>query len=168
MTTIVAEQLGVEDVEAFRILRLESLDLHPDCFCADPDLVKAQTAEQWTDALKRGTWFGVRKDGELVAIAAFTRPSSKKLDHTGELSGMYVRPDVRGSGIADTLVRKIIDHAVEAVQQISLSVNANNARAVKLYERHGFVIAGRIPHYIHVGENYYDGLIMLRVVSSSD
>lgn len=164
----VAEQLGVEDLAELRALRLEALDQHPDCFCADPDLVKALTDEQWTQALQIGTWFGVRQDGALVAIAAFTRPQSKKIAHTGELSAMYVRTEARGSGIADTLVRKIIERAVSEVDQIKLTVNADNARAVKLYERHGFRIVGRVPRYIRVGDRLYDEAIMLRTVSPSD
>jgi len=163
-----AEQLGVADLEALRVLRLEALALHPDCFCADPDLVKALTAEQWTEALARGIWFGARKDGVLVAIAAFTRPQSKKIDHTGELSAMYVRAEARRSGIADALVRRIVEHAVSEVDQIQLAVNADNACAIKLYERHGFRTVGRIPRYIRVGDRLYDELIMLRAVSPSD
>jgi ribosomal protein S18 acetylase RimI-like enzyme len=168
VTAAAVEQLGIGDVEALRALRLEALELHPDCFCADPDLVKALTTEQWTEALARGTWFGVRQDGALVAVAAFTRPQSKKIDHTGELSAMYVRAEARGSGIADALVRRIIERATSEVDQIQLTVNADNVRAVKLYERHGFRIVGRIPRYIRVGDRLYDELIMLRAVSQSD
>ena len=168
MTETAAEQLGVTDMEAVRALRLEALSLHPDCFCADPDLVEALTAEQWTEALARGTWFGVRKNGVLVAMAAFTRPLSKKIDHTGELSAMYVRAEARGSGIADALMRRIIEHAANQVDQIQLAVNADNACAIRLYERHGFRVVGRMPHYIRVGDRSYDELIMLRGVSSSD
>jgi ribosomal protein S18 acetylase RimI-like enzyme len=168
VTSAAAEQLGIADVDAVRALRLEALSLHPDCFCTDPDLVEALTTEQWTEALAHGTWFGVRKDGKLIAIAAFTRPQSKKIDHTGELSAMYVRAEARGLGLADALVRRIIEHAVSEVDQLQLAVNADNACAIKLYERHGFRIVGRLPHYIRIGDSSYDELIMLRGVSSSD
>ncbi|MDE1937450.1 MAG: GNAT family N-acetyltransferase [Alphaproteobacteria bacterium] len=168
MTAIIVERLGAVDVDALRAIRLESLNLHPDCFSADPDIVGAMTTEQWLDGLSRGIWFGVRKDGALVAIAALTRPESKKINHTGELCAMYVRADARGTGIADSLIRYIVDVAAEEIDQITVTVNAENKRAIKLYERHGFRIAGRIPRYIRVGNSLHDELIMVRAVSSSD
>ncbi|MBU6298895.1 MAG: GNAT family N-acetyltransferase [Alphaproteobacteria bacterium] len=168
MTTIVVERLVPEDVEALRALRLESLALHPDCFSADPDIVGAMTTEQWLEGIARGIWFGVRKDGVLVAITALTRPESKKINHTGELCAMYVRADARGAGVADTLIRHLIERAADDVDQITTTVNAENQRAIKLYERHGFRTVGRIPRYIRIGDNLHDELIMVRAVSSSD
>jgi len=162
------ERLGVADVEVLRAIRLEALRLHPEAFCFDLDVAEALTHDQWADGLAKGTSFGVRMDDVLVAIAAFTRPCSKKLMHTGELSAMYVRAEMRGKGIADTLIRGIIGHAVSEVEQIKLTVNAENARAVKLYERHGFRIVGRIPRVIRVGDRLHDELIMVRGVSPSD
>jgi len=168
VTALSAERLGVDDADALRAIRLEALRAHPEAFCSDPDVVEAFTREHWVDGLAKGTWFGVRKDGALVGIAAFTRPGSKKLSHTGELSAMYVRDDMRGKGAADALIRGIIGLAVSEVIQIKLTVNAGNARAVKLYERHGFRIVGRIPRVIRVGERLYDELVMIRTVSPSD
>jgi len=168
VTDLAVERLGVADLDALRAIRLEALRLHPDSFCMDLDVAEAMTNEQWCESLSRGTWFGIRKDGALIAIAAFTRPSSKKLRHTGELSAMYVRADARGSGVADALVRGIVDHVVNEVEQIKLTVNADNVRAIKLYERHGFRVAGRLPHIIRVAGNTYDELVMVRAVSPSD
>ena len=168
MTDFVVEQLGVADVGALRAIRLEALKLHPDCFCMDIETAEAMTTGQWSENLARGNWFGIRKNGMLIAIAAFARPASKKLNHTGELSAMYVRADVRGTGVADALVRGVVGHAVDEVEQVKLTVNADNARAVKLYERHGFRVVGRLPHIIRVADRLYDELVMMRAVSPSD
>jgi len=168
VTDLAVERLSVTDVDALRAIRLEALKLHPDCFCMDIEAAEAMTNEQWSGSLARGTWFGIRKNGTLIAIAAFTRPASTKLCHTGELSAMYVRADARGSGVADALVRGILGHAVNEVEQVKLTVNADNARAVKLYERHGFRVVGRLPHIIRVADRLYDELVMIRAVSPSD
>ncbi len=67
---------------------------------------------------------------------------------------MYVRAGARGSGLSDALIEAVIDRAVrDGVEQIKLTVNAENMHAVKLYERHGFrpirqvseLLAGRRP-----------------------
>lgn len=168
MTAPVVERLGATNAEDARAIRLEALRLHPESFCADLETWEAKTPEQWRSLLSDGAWFGVRRNGELVAVAAFTRPCSEKLAHTGELSGMYVRADERGTGIADVLIRGIIEYAVQEVVQVKLTVNAENARAIKLYERHGFRIVGRIPHVIHVGDKFYDEVVMVRAVSTTD
>ncbi len=168
MTSIFIERLGAKDAEAFRAIRLEALQLHPDCFCADLDAAEAMTIAEWAQSLERTVWLGAKKDGALVAIAAFTRPASKKLAHTGELSGMYVRAGERGTGLADGLLRAVIDHAVSEVEQVKLTVNAGNRRAIRLYERHGFRTVGCIPRRIRVGDEVYDEVIMLRRVSPSD
>lgn len=168
MTTPVVERLGAENAEDARAIRLEALRLHPDNFCADLETWEAKTLEQWRSMLSDGAWFGVRQNGELVAVAAFTRPCSGKLAHTGELSGMYVRANQRGTGIGDALIHGIVEYAVNEVIQVKLTVNAENTRAIKLYERHGFRIVGRIPHVIHVGEEFYDEVVMVRTVSATD
>lgn len=168
MTEPVVERLGAANAEEARAIRLEALRLHPEGFCADLEAWEAKTLEQWQSLLSGGAWFGVRHNGGLVAVAAFTRPCSEKLAHTGELCGMYVRAEQRGTGIADALIRGVIEHAVHEVVQIKLTVNAENTRAIKLYERHGFRTVGRIPHVIHVGEKFYDEVVMMRTVSPTD
>ena len=168
MTDLPVDRLGVADLDALRAIRLEALRLHPDSFCMDLDVAEAMTNEQWSESLSRGTWFGIRKEGTLIAIAAFTRPSSKKLRHTGELSAMYVRAGARGTGIADALLRGVVGHVVSEVDQIKLTVNADNARAIKLYERHGFRVVGRLPRVIRIADRQYDELVMMRAVSPSD
>jgi len=66
------------------------------------------------------------------------------------------------------LIEAFLDHAVGAVEQVMLTVEAGNARAIKLYERHGFRTIGKMPRAILVDGVYYDELQMFRAVSSSD
>ena len=107
-------------------------------------------------------------DGTLSGMVVFSRPTRPKLAHTGEIGAMYVRDAARGTGLADALLRAALDHAAGVVEQVQLTVNAQNPRAIKFYERHGFRPIGRIPRSLHVGERYYDDLLMLRAVSLSD
>lgn len=168
MTAPAAELLGAADADALRAIRLEALRLHPDCFCADLDAAEAMTPAQWAESLERGTWFGARKEGVLIAIAHFGRPASKKIAHTGDLSSMYVRESERGTGAADALLTAVISHAAGEVEQVKLTVNADNPRAIRFYERHGFRTIGRVPNFIRVGDKLHDEIIMIRGVSASD
>ena len=81
---------------------------------------------------------------------------------------MYVRKEARGAGMADQLIEAFIDHATKHVEQVALTVEAGNARAIRLYERHGFRTVGKMPRSILVDGIYYDELQMFRAVSASD
>jgi ribosomal protein S18 acetylase RimI-like enzyme len=160
--------LTPEDYDALRAIRLEALRLNPAFFAADPAQEEAFTKGQWLERLATASSFGGFVDGSLAALVVFSRPASRKLAHTGDLGAMYVRDSARGTGLADAMMEALLDHAAKEVEQIKLSVNAENVRAVKFYERHGFRVIGRIPRSLNIDGRFYDDLLMLRPVSSSD
>ncbi len=51
---------------------------------------------------------------------------------------MYVRPEARGSGLAASLVQRVIAHARTLVEEICVTVVASNAAAHRLYRANGF------------------------------
>jgi ribosomal protein S18 acetylase RimI-like enzyme len=161
-------RLTPDDLDAMRAIRLEALRLHPECFGADLEIEEAFTPEQWLARMATAATFGGFVDDTLSGIAVFARPRSSKTAHTGELGAMHVKAAVRGSGLAGALIDTIVDHASREVEQIKLTVNAENARAIRFYERHGFRAIGRYPNSLRVGGRTYDELIMLRAVSTSD
>ena len=121
--------------------------------------------EEWLKRLASASSFGGFIDGKLSGMVVFSRPSRPKLAHTGDIGAMYVRDTARGTGLADALMTALLDHASRVVEQVQLTVNAENARAIKFYERHGFREIGRIPRSLHVGDRYYDDLLMFRTVA---
>ena len=59
-------------------------------------------------------------------------------ERTPELA-IAVVPSKRGHGIGDALLQALLERAREAgYAQLSLSVDARNTGAIRLYERHGF------------------------------
>ncbi len=167
--TISVRRLDVPDVPALRDLRLESLRLHPECFGADLEAEEALSVDDMAARMRTGFSFGGFVDGELSGLVVFVKPNRRKTGHTGELGAMYVRAKARGTGLADALVEAVIDQAVKSgAEQIKLTVNAENPRAIKLYERHGFRTIGRYPNSIRVNGRTYEELIMLRTVSPTD
>jgi RimJ/RimL family protein N-acetyltransferase len=161
-------RLGPRDAEALREIRLEALRLHPTAFSADPDVESAFSLEEWRERLGQRVWFGGKTDGVLSGIAAFSAETySRKVRHTGHLGAMYVRENARGSGMADEIIVVVLDHASSLVEQVLLTVEAGNRRAIRLYERHGFRVIGRIPRSILVGGEYFDELQMFRTLRGS-
>jgi ribosomal protein S18 acetylase RimI-like enzyme len=161
-------RLTADDYDALRALRLESLRLYPANFAADPEQEAAMAKEEWLARLATAVTFGGFLGETLSGMVVFSRPSRPKLAHTGDIGAMYVRDEARGTGLADALLTTLLDHAATVVEQVQLTVNAENARAIKFYERHGFRPIGRIPRSLNIDGRYYDDLLMLRPVSSSD
>jgi len=161
-------RLTADDAGALQALRREALLLHPTAFSADPDIEAQFTLDQWRERLRTRVWFGGKLDGVLCGMAAFSTEPSRKTRHTGHLGSMYVRKEARGAGMADQLIQAFIDHATKHVEQVALTVEAGNARAIRLYERHGFRTVGKMPRSILVDGIYYDELQMFRAVSASD
>ena len=166
--SLAVRRLTPQDYDALRELRLESLRLHPESFAADLAQEENSPREEWLARLASAITFGgFFRDG-LSAMVVYSRPTRPKLAHTADLGAMYVREAARGTGLADAMMNAVLDVAAQQVEQIKLTVNAENVRAIRFYERHGFRVVGRIPRSLRVARRDYDELLMLRAVSSSD
>lgn len=89
---------------------------------------------------------GAYSENKLAGIVSFTRDGGdrEKLRHKGILFRMYVSKDFRGQGIAKRLIEKLIERVkqISDIEQINLTVIANNDNAKKLYGKFGFVTFG--------------------------
>jgi putative acetyltransferase len=105
-----------------------------------------QLAYPAIDFAQRVDWWRERWRSELVPKAAIIVAEQAgeiagfvTIDASGYLDQLVVAPDQWGSRLADTLVdeakRRSPDH-------VTLLVNADNARAIRFYERNGFAHAG--------------------------
>ena len=79
-----------------------------------------------------------------------------------EIQTIAVRPDAQGRGIGTELLTAMFATALEhGCTRILLEVRADNAGAIALYEKHGFVVNGRRPDYYALG---LDAVLMERHV----
>jgi RimJ/RimL family protein N-acetyltransferase len=161
-------RLTVEDAEELRELRREALLAHPTAFSADPEIEAKMTIETWRERLRSGRWFGGKIDRTLVGMASFWFEPSRKIRHTARVGSMYVRESARGSGMAGALLEAVLAEAAKRCEQATLSVEASNARAIRLYERHGFRLIGRFPRALLIDGSYYDELEMYRMLSQDN
>jgi L-phenylalanine/L-methionine N-acetyltransferase len=101
----------------------------------------------------------------IVAHAGlFTLHASLRRIHVRGL-GITVAKDWQGHGLGDRLVHSLLDWADHwaGVLRIELTVFTDNARAVALYQRHGFVQEGVLRAYALREGVYADAFAMARL-----
>jgi ribosomal protein S18 acetylase RimI-like enzyme len=154
-------RLEARDVVTYRELRLEGLQRHPEAFGASFEDEVDKPDAWWTERLESNVVFGGWIDSSpLLGVAGFRMPAGVKHRHRGELWGMYVRPDARGSGLAVSLAQRVIEHARPLVEEICLTVVASNTAAHRLYSAAGFEPYGLARRALKVGNDYYDEVLM--------
>ena len=83
-----------------------------------------------------GTFWGIRHDGRLVAMAG----ERMKLPGLSEVSGVCCHPDARGLGYGRLLSRLVMARIVERGEKPFLHAYADNRAAIALYESLGFTL----------------------------
>jgi RimJ/RimL family protein N-acetyltransferase len=154
--------LQPDEAAAYRAIRLEGLQLHPEAFGASFESEAAQSLDWFAERLGDRAVYGAFRRGELVGVSGFYPQTTPKLRHKGVLWGMYVRPSSRGTGTAQALVERVIEHAQGRVELLHLTVVRTNDRARRLYTRAGFTEYGIEPRSLKVGETYHDEVLMVR------
>ncbi|MEH6405151.1 MAG: N-acetyltransferase [Sneathiella sp.] len=161
-TTLTIRQLDATDAVPFREVRLEGLHTHPESFSSSYDDERAEPLSSFEDWLENSIVFGgYNEENTLLGIASFIKPTMHKQCHKGKLTGIYVRPQARGTGLAKALISQLIaTHAEGVVEEILLTVGAFNAPAITLYKSLGFKEYGLEKRALKVGDTYYDELLM--------
>lgn len=151
-----------QDVAAFLEIRAEGLDRDPDSFrvtaADDQNLGEAY----WADRLGKDIVVGFEQEGCLLGIGGLQQLAGEKLAHKALIWGMYVRPTARRLGVADAIIKALIELAPSAVRQLQLTVMAHNDGARRLYERHGFIVYSIEPDSVRIGGQFMDEALMWR------
>lgn len=101
-----------------------------------------------------GICLAALRDGELVGHLICSR-----YDTVWHIMNVAVDPSARREGVASALLRELVDRVGEGAQ-ITLEVRPSNDGAIALYERFGFLSAGRRRRYYQ--DNGEDALVMWR------
>lgn len=124
----------------------------------EPPVDRDALAERLREALTDGTQLRLvaEVDGRVVGLLTAE-------DYHGIASlGMMLLPDWRGRGIGPRLLDELVAWARRrGAHKLSLQVWPHNTGAIRLYERYGFAVEGRLRrHWRRANGELWDALVM--------
>ena len=96
-------------------------------------------------------------NGEIVGMIRAESGAYRRTRHFADIDSMWVNAKWRGRGIANLLITTLLNWAKQhpVLEKLGLFVFSTNIRAVKFYEKHGFVVEGKYSRDMKFGENNY-------------
>ena len=155
-------QLEAANGAEYQALFLEALKSAPTAFAADYDEESARSSEQVGERFRREEIFGGFVSGGLHGIATFLQQIPLKRRHVGMIWNMYVSEEQRGTGLADTLFKHVLEAASVRVDQVELYVAIDNPRGRRFYQKFGFESYGVMPRALRVQGKDHDALMMVK------
>lgn len=104
-------------------------------------------------------------NGRVVGQLGLQVEQNPRRRHVGSI-GMAVHDDFQGRGVGSALLTAILDLADRwlALRRIELEVYTDNAPAIHLYEKFGFVREGQLRDYAFRDGGYIDAFFMARLL----
>jgi len=148
-----------DDWQRLRDVRLRALATDPDAFLETHENAAQFPEERWRERATPtddGASFVVDNDGRFDALVSCFVAGDPD---TVFLVAMWVAPELRGTGAASALVERVTAWARsrDAVR-VCLTVEADNLRAARLYEKCGFVETTTpppLPYEPNEGSRFY-------------
>ena len=148
MTAITVRVLGESDWGLYRKVRLGALEESPRSFTATLADEADRDEQFWRDRMTRSRRLLAERDEQPQGILSLglypLKPAS------GEVFGLYVFPDARGTGVSWRLVEAATALAVQdGYQQVFYWVGVDNPRAIGFAKNFGFRLTGhRRPSHV--------------------
>ncbi|MDR4887111.1 GNAT family N-acetyltransferase [Fredinandcohnia sp. QZ13] len=133
-----------EDAEDYWKLRLKALTTNPDAFLVTYD--EAIKKEDPIGEYKKSflsediITIGAFEEAQIVGMVTLVRETRQKIRHRANIVAMFVDDEKRGKGIAKALLTEAIKVAenISEIEQLYLTVDAENKPAKELYKKLGF------------------------------
>ena len=158
-------RLTEDDAEIFRQIRLQALKEHPETFQSTYESAAEMPLDAFKQRLRQYALFGGFVGEDLCGFVGFYPLKNPKISHKGIMWGMYVKPEARGTGLAEAMVEAVADFAKGKVEQILLSVITDNERAMRFYQKMGFEPYGRERRALKIDGHYYDEEFRVRFLT---
>ena len=154
-------RLGLEDTEAYRTIRLATLQTEPAFFGTLYAEEAARPPAYFAAVLSESAVFGVFDGPAVVGVVRLAAATGARERHKGSVHGFFVRPERRRTGTGTALMQALLAHARGTLEQLTLSVAAENGGATALYERLGFRRYGVEPRALKTETGYIDRVLMV-------
>lgn len=117
---------------------------------------EADVLRQYADADNQLYLVGL-VEGAICAVAILSASARTRIRHSGELA-MSVRRQYWGQGIGSVMLDTLIGWARGSgiITKINLRVRADNQRALRLYQRKGFILEGTLRREMRLDDRYFD------------
>jgi RimJ/RimL family protein N-acetyltransferase len=117
--------------------------------------------ERWVAGLEGGVLLLALDRDRVVGVAMVFGRQALRLRGVGEFV-IYLHQDYQGQGLGTHLTRVILQEArSRGFHRVGLEVVAENAAAIKVYQRAGFSVEGRLKDAFFGDDGkYHDQLIM--------
>lgn len=131
------------------------------------EFLDTNSPEKWDKNLNDPE-VAIRVAEDAGTLAGFVELAPKKLPYETsapalELRRLYLRYNYHGRGIADTLMKWVVQAAAaRGARELILSVFVDNHRARRFYERYGFEVVGKYDFM--VGSHADEDLILRHVI----
>jgi RimJ/RimL family protein N-acetyltransferase len=131
-------------------------------FAYDDTCSEATARALWVESPSRGF---VAYTGERFVGTYFVRPNQPGRGSHVANGGYMVAPDAAGQGVATAMCL----HSIEAARELGFRamqfnfVVSTNLPAIRVWEKCGFAVVGRLPGaYLHREAGYVDALVYFR------
>jgi ribosomal protein S18 acetylase RimI-like enzyme len=162
MSEINVRVLSEEDWQQYRDIRLTALKESPEAFVATHAQEENFDEPVWRDRMRRSRRLVAEHDGPTVGVVCLGHADAEH-PGSGELFGLWVAPEARGTGVA----WKLVEAGAEQARQDGLShlrywVDTDNGRAVAFASSFGFLPGGdRRPMRVTSGEDGPEEMAMV-------
>jgi RimJ/RimL family protein N-acetyltransferase len=165
-------RVAANDLQAYKALRDEVLERHPQAFTSDAATERRRRADDYLPRLglerPEGGHFtlGAWQGAALVGAIGLERDARPKVRHIGHVIGMMVRDDVQGRGIGRALIEELVAEARGpiGIELLTLTVTEGNLSALRLYESAGFERFGVLPRALKIGPTYHAKVHMAKLL----
>jgi|GEM_PF-1614815 ribosomal protein S18 acetylase RimI-like enzyme len=164
---ILTRELTINDLEDYKMIRLELLKKHPTNFGSSEEEERLFSHDHWVKRLTNNNTrtIGTFVDGQIVGLAVLSVNPRKKMKHTGTIHSFYVKEQYRRKGLAKQMLDFLEELSIkEGLIRLNLSVVEVNEGAISFYKNNDFIETGKECDTLHYENQYYTLILMSKIM----